>query len=127
MALPLTKPARGYLRAAYSGPVNVSGSGVTQAWDLTTFLPHLRADPMFKQSLVIFAKQSGDIEIDDSQVSFLPATGTPEQLVLTMDSSSEEDVIQLDVWIMHSILGAPLDGPRIYNVTFSPPPAPPPI
>lgn len=114
MVLPLVKPARGYLRASYVGEVGVAGTDVQQSWDLTNaFLPYLRADPMFKGSLVLFVK--GAIA-DVSAVSFLPATGVPETLVLTLTAGAITDEIDLDVWCLQSVLGGLLDGPRVYMV-----------
>lgn len=111
MVLPLIKPSRGYLRLSYIGEVGVSGDDVQQSWDLTAFPEFVRADPMFKGSLVLFAK--GAITAL-SAVDFLPANETPNTLVLTLSAAADTDEIDLDVWCLFSAIGGLLDGPRFY-------------
>lgn len=115
--LPLTKSQspRGYLRLSYNGPVLVSGTDVQQSWDLTALPEYIRADPAFKNSLLIFTRGSSTLTDVSSEVAFDPPTGVPEALVLTLSSSTLAE-IKLDVWCLHSLLGAVSDAPKLYFI-----------
>jgi hypothetical protein len=114
--LPLVKSTnpRGYLRLSYSGPCGVGGTDVQQSWDLTALPEYIRADPAFKNSLLIFARAvSASLTDVSADVAFLPSTGTPTALVLTMTTTTLS-VIGLDVWCLHSAIGAVSDAPKLY-------------
>lgn len=115
MSLPLTKASGSFLRLYFKGAVGVSGGAVQQSWDLTALPSYVRSDPQFKKNLLIFAKQlDASIFSVSDVVTFLPATGTPTQMVLTMASNSNAAQLELDVWCLHSILGAFSNEPKLY-------------
>lgn len=120
MSLPLSKTPSGFLRLYFKGAVAVSGGGVQQSWDLTALPQYVRADPKFKSSLLIFAKQIDSSIFNVSEdVTFLPATGVPTSMVLTLDSAAVSAQLELDVWCLHSILGAISDVPKLYFIVSS--------
>lgn len=113
MVLPLSKAPHGYLRLTYSGPV---GDLATQSWDLTPFPASVRSDPDFKANLLLFVTGSAGLTAVDAAVSFFPAVGTPTQLILTFTAADVGDTITLDVWELASIIGAVVDGPKLYFI-----------
>lgn len=116
MALPLSKPSGGYLRLNYSGPSGVVGVGL-QSWDLTAIPKDVRSKPWFKRSLLIFARglTSGLTDVN-AAVAFSPAVGTPTELVLTVSSVAAVDQISLDVWCLHTVVGALSDESKLYFI-----------
>jgi len=104
--LPLIKPPHSTFRLRYSGPVGVAGVSVQQTWDLTALPEAVRATRDFKQSVLVFVQQiDSGVSAVASAVSFLPVTGTPTTLVLTLSAAAPTDVLALDVWYLHSIEG----------------------
>ena len=104
--LPLIKPPHSAFRLRYTGPVGVAGVGVQQTWDLTALPEAVRATRDFKQSILVFVQQiDSGVSSVASAVSFLPVTGTPTTLVLTLTAAATTDVLALDVWYLHSIEG----------------------
>jgi hypothetical protein len=86
--------------------VGVAGVGVQQTWDLTLLPEAVRATRDFKQSILVFVQQiDSGVSSVASAVSFLPATGTPTALVLTLTAAAPTDVLALDVWYLHTLEG----------------------
>ena len=122
MALPLLRPADGYLRLSYTGPAGVVGVA-TQSWDLSEIPAAVRASEGFKRSFLVFARPiSPGLSFVDPVVSFLPAVGVPNEIVLTVTAAGAADELALDVWCLHSIIGAVADESKAYFL--SPPGGP---
>lgn len=116
--LPLNLPADGYLRLSYEGPCGVTGT-MQQTWDLTALPLDVRSHAAFKRGLLIFARQiSVGLSDVSAVVEFLPAVGAPESLVLTLTSTAPSDEIALDVWCLHSALGAVSDASKLYFIAL---------
>jgi len=106
----------GYLRLTYTGAVGVSGESVQQSWDLTQIPKSVRDDASFKNNFLVVARaQTVNIFVKET-VAFLPATGTPEQLVLEVTTDSADTPLYVDIRLLHSINGADGDGPQLYFI-----------
>ncbi len=115
--LTLIKSEGGSLRLTYQGPVEVSGVSVTQTLDLTALSKSVREQPYFKRSIVIWARPvSPGLTAVEADVTFSPPTGVPTSCTITLTASDAEDVIALDLWVLHSFIGLVADATKLYFI-----------
>lgn len=121
MTLPLQKPADGYLRLSYSGQAGVVGTN-TQSWDLSAIPKVVRSQPSFTRRFLIFARplSAGLLDVN-AAVSFnVDSDGIPSELVLTISAMLATDAVALDIWFLHSILGAAALASQVYFLPAAP-------
>lgn len=105
VVLPVTTPYGSSLRLFFAGPVGVAGVNVQQSWDLSSMPHSIREDPTFRDNWRIFVRQV-DTGVSDVRPmpDFLPATGAPDQILLTLTSSDPADSIEIEFWYIHSVV-----------------------
>jgi hypothetical protein len=120
MALPLQLPPDGYLRLSFSGPVEVAGVAA-QSWDLSSVPRAARSVLGFDRGVLVLARPlTPGLAGVAPTVSFVyDSEGVPTELVLVVTSAAATDEVALDVWCLHSIIGAVSDASKAYF--FSPP------
>jgi hypothetical protein len=105
MALPTELTPDTSYRLLYSGQVGVQGINVQQAWDLRQMPMAARSDPNFRDLFRIFVRQvDPGISAVSKVVSFLPATGVPEEVVLTLTAAAFWNLIDIEFWFLHSVI-----------------------
>lgn len=120
MALPLQLPPDGYLRLSFEGAADVTGTAV-QSWDLTSIPRAVRATEGFDRSLLVLARPltAGLMSVDPTVSFVYDSDGVPTELVLTVTAGGAADEVALDVWCLHSVIGAVANESKAYF--FSPP------
>jgi hypothetical protein len=89
----------------YKGPVGVAGVNVQQSWDITKLPVAVREDPNVRDLFRIFVRQVDiGLSLVDSAVDFLPASGPPEEIVLTLSASGVDVPIEIEFWFLHSVI-----------------------
>jgi len=102
MLTPTTPKGSSY-RLFYSGPVGVAGVGVQQTLDVTSLPDAVLEDPTFADNWRIFVRQvDPGITNVSPDVSFLPLTGKPQQMVLTVDAAAPTDNLDIEAWYIQS-------------------------
>jgi len=103
MTLLVQVPPTSKYRLLYSGPVSVAGVGVQQSWDITSLPKYLRDIESFKDNWRVFVRQvDPGISSVEPGVDFLPAVGTPEEIVLTLTAANASNAIDVEFWYIHS-------------------------
>jgi hypothetical protein len=120
MPLPLTLPVDGYLRLSFSGAAGVVGTA-TQNWDLSAIPRGVRATKGFDRGFLVLARPlTGGLLNVSPVVSFVyDSEGVPTELVLTLTTVGVDDAVELDVWYLHSIVGAISDASKAYFIAVS--------
>lgn len=96
-------PTNGVNKYLYSGPIGVTGTDVTQSFDLSILPANLLEDPTFKDNWRIFARQVDDgITAVSGAITFTPSSGIPEALVLTLTSDDVANVLDIEFWYLNS-------------------------
>jgi hypothetical protein len=105
MTLPFTTPLTSKFRYMYRGPVGVAGVLVPQSFDISFLPPYVRASKEFKNNWRVFVRQI-DTGVTDCglEPDFLPAVGTPTELVLLFTAAAPTDVVEVEAWYMHSVI-----------------------
>ena len=105
MVLPTTTPDGSSYRKIYSGPVDVSGTGVTQSFDISDLPEPARRDPSFEDDWLVFVQPSLGISNVSPNVSFVRnLSGLPVAFTLTLDSDNPSNHIDVVAWFLHSVV-----------------------
>lgn len=96
-------PAGCTYRLVYEGPVGVSGVNVQQTLDLRLIPKNVRVDPTFRDNWRIFVRQiSLGVTAVSPFVEFLPLTGVPDLMVLTLTAMTPLDQVRIDAQFLQS-------------------------
>ena len=106
MALSFQIPDDSSYRLLYSGPVGVAGADVQQSWDLTLLPKYIRERTTFKDDFRIFVRQvDAGVSAVSKEVDFgLDAEGVATTLLLTLTAASEDNLIDIEAWFIHSMV-----------------------
>jgi hypothetical protein len=102
----LLQPEKSVYRLLYRGPIGVAGVNVQQFLDLTALPEYIRRLPTFKDDFRVFVRQLdlGVSSVEDT-VEFFPPVGIPvESMVITVTAANVNNLVNIEVWFLHSIL-----------------------
>jgi len=104
-AIPTTTPSGSTLRRFANAPVGVSGVGAVVAYDISDMPEAVLEDPTVRDNWLVLARQvDPGITNLSPNVDFFPAApATPTQLLLTMDVANITDVLDVELWYIHSV------------------------
>jgi len=100
-----TTPAGSSYRLNYSGEIGVSGSGVTQSVDLSSLPDGVKQDSTFEDNFQILVSPGAGISNVSSEASFsYDANGVPISMDFTLDSTDAANLIEIELWYLHSAI-----------------------
>jgi hypothetical protein len=78
---------------------------VQQFLDLTALPEYIRRLPTFKDDFRVFVRQL-DIGVGavEDTVEFFPPVGIPESMIITVTAANANNLVNIEVWFLHSIL-----------------------
>ena len=105
-AIPTTTPSGSTLRRFANAAVGGLGTpGQVVAYDISDMPKAVLEDPTMRDNWLVLARQvSPGITNLSPNVDFFPAApAAPTELRLTMDVSAPTDVLDVELWYIHSV------------------------
>jgi hypothetical protein len=93
----------------------VTGTAV-QTWDLSAIPRSVRISSGFTRSFIVFARPltAGLTDVSATVAFVNDVFGVPSELALTITAGAPADELALDVWCLHSIIGAVSEDSKAY-------------